>query len=195
LPAVPAVTSFNETNLRTYVRGPDGRDGLWFFSLDVDSFVNAGGGDACGLPYFLSALSVRIGDRVRYRCRRRLGGPAHHDISVIPRGAAVHDRELADLLAGRWRAYHALGRRLVEVPVEHEPWPLRDAELIACDETLLARAGFDPPHDVPLVHFADGVDARLGRPRLLESGAPPAASNANISAHGVVEAGAWGEGE
>ncbi|MCE0448168.1 DUF2071 domain-containing protein [Streptomyces tricolor] len=26
---------FAETNLRTYVRGPDGRDGLWFLSIEV----------------------------------------------------------------------------------------------------------------------------------------------------------------
>jgi hypothetical protein len=66
LPAVPLVSSFNETNLRTYVRRPDGRDGLWFFSRDVDSVVNVGG----GLPYFLSAMSVLTDVWVRYRCRR-----------------------------------------------------------------------------------------------------------------------------
>jgi Uncharacterized conserved protein (COG2071) len=31
LRAVPLVSSFNETNLRTYVRRPDGQDGRWFF--------------------------------------------------------------------------------------------------------------------------------------------------------------------
>ena len=34
-PALPWFTSFPETNLRTYVVGPDGREGLWFFSLDA----------------------------------------------------------------------------------------------------------------------------------------------------------------
>ena len=34
-PAPPWFTSFPETNVRTYVRGPDGREGLWFFSLDA----------------------------------------------------------------------------------------------------------------------------------------------------------------
>jgi uncharacterized protein YqjF (DUF2071 family) len=31
------VSSTPETNLRTYVRGPDGRDGLWFLTIDVGS--------------------------------------------------------------------------------------------------------------------------------------------------------------
>ena len=34
-PALPWFTSFPETNVRTYVVGPDGREGLWFFSLDA----------------------------------------------------------------------------------------------------------------------------------------------------------------
>ena len=168
LPAVPVVSSFNETNVRTYVRGPDGRDGLWFFSLDVDSLLNAGGGRLGCVPYHLSTMSVRGDDRVRYRCRRLVGGPAHHDITVVPGDDVGRDRELAELLAGRWRSYVSVASRLVEVPVEHEPWPLREAELVRCDESLLARCGLSRPADPPLVHFADGVNARLGPPRLVD---------------------------
>ena len=173
LVAPPAVSSFNETNLRTYVRGPDGRDGLWFFSLDVDSLVNASAGRLGGLPYYLADMSVWTDDHVRYRCRRRLAGPAHHDIDVAPEGPVTRDREVAELLAGRWRAYHAVGHLLVEVPVEHEPWPLRHAALVACDETMLVRGGFDAPSEPPLVHFADGVDARLGPPRIVRANQGP----------------------
>jgi uncharacterized protein YqjF (DUF2071 family) len=166
LPAVPMVTSFNETNLRTYVRGPDGRDGLWFFSLDVDSLANAGAGRIGGFPYFLSAMSVDGDGPARYRCRRH-GADAHHDITIQPGDPVRPDDELAAQLAGRWRAYHAVGPRLVEVPVEHEPWPLRGAALVACDETLIARAGLAVQGPPDLVHYADGVDARLGPPRLV----------------------------
>ena len=168
LPAVPMVTSFNETNLRTYVRGPDGRDGIWFFSLDVDSVANAGGGRIAGFPYFLSAMWVQGHDgSVRYRCRRRCGADAHHDIAIRPGDPVRPADEVAAQLAGRWRAYHAVGPRLLEVPVDHEPWPLCEAELVACDETLLARAGLAVQGPPDLVHYADGVDARLGPPRLV----------------------------
>ena len=34
-PAPPWCSRFPETNVRTYVVGPDGRDGLWSFSLDA----------------------------------------------------------------------------------------------------------------------------------------------------------------
>jgi hypothetical protein len=32
-PAVPGMSAFAETNLRTYIGGPGGRPGVWFFSL------------------------------------------------------------------------------------------------------------------------------------------------------------------
>src|SRR5260221_14152588 len=35
VPALPWLSRFPETNLRTYVRGPDGGTGIWFFSLDA----------------------------------------------------------------------------------------------------------------------------------------------------------------
>lgn len=34
LPPFGPLSTFPETNVRTYVRGPDGRDGLWFLSLE-----------------------------------------------------------------------------------------------------------------------------------------------------------------
>ena len=33
LPSLPWVSTFPEMNVRTYVRGPDGARGIWFFSL------------------------------------------------------------------------------------------------------------------------------------------------------------------
>ena len=34
LPSVRGLSNFHETNVRTYVRTPDGRPGVWIFSLD-----------------------------------------------------------------------------------------------------------------------------------------------------------------
>jgi hypothetical protein len=76
-PALPWFTSFPETNLRTYVVGPDGREGLWFFSLDaarLEPVLVAR--STYALPYMWSAMGVeREGSLVRYRSRRRWPGP------------------------------------------------------------------------------------------------------------------------
>src|SRR5205807_1861952 len=85
---VPGLTTFPETNLRTYVVAPDGSAGLWFFSLEAArlAFV-VGARSAIGVPYCWAAMSVTERDAtVRYRSRRRWPGRAGigHDITVTP---------------------------------------------------------------------------------------------------------------
>src|SRR4051812_12905980 len=55
---VPFGSSFPETNVRTYVRGPNGRDGLWFLSLDVPSPTNVMAGRLIGAAYQLSSMQI-----------------------------------------------------------------------------------------------------------------------------------------
>jgi uncharacterized protein YqjF (DUF2071 family) len=164
LPPAPArLSSFPETNLRTYVRHRDGTDGLWFLSLDVSSSINALGGRCLNIPYFRSTMSVQGQDVVRYRARR-LGSRVRHDLAVQP-GETINPDDLTARLTGRWRAFTSLAGHCLAVPVEHGPWPLRGARIVALDENLLSGAGLTPLDPEPLVHFSDGVDARLGMPR------------------------------
>jgi uncharacterized protein len=58
-PVPPWFARFPETNVRTYVVGPDGRDGLWFFSLDADRLEPVLVARATyALPYMWSAMTV-----------------------------------------------------------------------------------------------------------------------------------------
>ncbi|WP_063766903.1 DUF2071 domain-containing protein [Streptomyces sp. NRRL S-813] len=55
--AVPGLPAFAESSLRTYVRHPDGRDGLWFLSLEVACpLMPAARG--IGAPYHPGLLEV-----------------------------------------------------------------------------------------------------------------------------------------
>src|SRR4051812_24890753 len=83
-PLGPGSLSFPETNVRTYVVGPDGRPGVWFFSLDAASTTAVTAARATWqLPYHLAGMAVEEGgDCVRYRSRR--GPPAP------PRGRPHH---------------------------------------------------------------------------------------------------------
>ena len=68
-------SAFLETNLRTYVRGPDGEHGIYFFSLEAESLPAVAAARLLyGLPYFFAAMS------------RRVDGGA----SFMPRAAASH---------------------------------------------------------------------------------------------------------
>jgi uncharacterized protein len=83
-PVPPWVAGFPETNLRTSVVGPDGRQGLWFVSLDAGRLEPVLAAQATyRLPSKWSAMTVeRQGSTVRHRSRRRWPGP-------IPAASAV----------------------------------------------------------------------------------------------------------
>ena len=170
LPPLPRLSTFPETNLRTYVRDETGTDGLWFLSLDVSSVTTVVGGRSFfWVPYHWATMSVEDTGTVRYRSRRRgpTGPSPGHRITVRPAGALPPERRspLVDFLTGRWRAFSRIAGRLAVAPVEHQPWPLYDAEVEELDEDLVAAAGLSAPHGEPLVHFSPGVDVRLGFPR------------------------------
>ncbi|PIM66110.1 hypothetical protein CTU88_44975, partial [Streptomyces sp. JV178] len=80
-PGLPASTrglpTFAETNLRTYVRTPDGRDGLWFLSLEVGCPLMLAA-RAFGAPYRLGRLRMsRDLTAVSYAGTRWSGGASY----------------------------------------------------------------------------------------------------------------------
>lgn len=171
LPPLPQLSSFPETNVRTYAIGPTGRDGIWFLTLEVDSLLTTVAARlGYGVAYRWAAMRVeRQGDDINYSSRGRVGRESvHHRITVRPDGpfAAGELTDLDHWLTGRWRGWARVAGRLAEVPVHHQPWPLWRAELGTSEETLLESVGLPSPQDDPVVHFSPGVDARLGAPRL-----------------------------
>lgn len=169
LPAVPGVSTFPETNVRTYVRGPDGRDGLWFFSLEADSVPTVlGASSLYGVPYQFADMSVEEdGDVVRYCSRRRDRPEVGHDISIVRGDPCPDPSDLDHWLTGRWRAYATVAGRLAMVPVQHQRWPLCEASMANLEQSLLTAVGLEDPDDSPVVHYSPGVDVRLGVPHPL----------------------------
>jgi len=167
LPPVPRLSTFPETNVRPYARGPDGRDGLWFLSLEADSLPTVVGASlGYGVPYRWAEMCVDATQTVRYRSRRRLGSSAGHDITLRPKRPYGADEasHLDHWLTGRWRAYTRIAGRLAVVPVEHQPWPLWRAEVEGLEQSLLGAVGLPEAGGEPLVHYAPEVDVRLGAP-------------------------------
>lgn len=170
LPPAGRFSTFPETNLRTYVRGPDGLDGLWFLSLEVDNAATVAGARAVyWVPYHWATMSVERDGVVRYTSKRRPPEDARtgHSIVVAP-GEAYGPADLTDFdhwLTGRWRGYTRIAGRLCRAPVEHEPWPLHRAEVQELDQTITDAAGLPRPEGDPIVHYSPGVDrVRLGAP-------------------------------
>ncbi len=174
-PAIPYFGTFPETNVRTYVRGPDGVPGVWFDSLDVTRLAPVLVARASyRLPYIWSKMSIdESPGRVTYEARRRWPGPrgAASVLTVEPGSRIPHgvETDLERFLTARWGLYTMLGRRLAYAPVVHPPWPLHRAELVDLKDDLVTAAGYQPPAGDPLVHHSPGVEVRIGLPRSVKT--------------------------
>jgi uncharacterized protein YqjF (DUF2071 family) len=169
VPALPWLSRFSETNVRTYVRGRDGGSGIWFFSLDATRLpAVVAGRSGFGLPYRWAAMSVRrSGNMIAYRSRRRWPGPsgAYCD-AEIEVGEPIADGDLGEVdhfLTARFRLYSVFAGRLVAVDAAHEPWPLHRARLGWLRQDLIEAAGLPGPDGPPLLHASPGVRVRLSR--------------------------------
>ncbi len=169
-PPFPYLGTFPETNVRTYVRGPYGRQGVWFDSLDITRMVPVL--FALGtyrLPYRWSKMSIEHSDgNVKYRAKRRWPGPRGFTSRIVARpGLPTAATDLEHFLTARWGLYSRFGKGLAYAPVDHAPWPLQAATLVDFQDRLIEAAGYPPPSGDPLVHYSPGVDVRIGLPRRL----------------------------
>ncbi|WP_078879345.1 DUF2071 domain-containing protein [Streptomyces sp. NRRL B-24720] len=163
------VSTFTETNVRTYARLPDGKAGLWFLSIDVSNPVMLAA-RGIGAPYHVGNLKIRTdGPVIHYTGERRGGGPRYR-LTVRP-GAPAEVTDLDVWLTSRWRSFTRSVGVLWETPVEHEPWPLARGTILDLHESLATGAGLSYPVGEPVVHFSSGVGpVRLGATRPARGG-------------------------
>jgi uncharacterized protein YqjF (DUF2071 family) len=172
-PAAPWASRFPEINVRTYVRGPDGRRGIWFLSLDaarLGAVVMAR--RSYRLPYMWARATIdREGDLVRYTGRRRWpDAGAAWDLAVDVGGDVSKVDDLNRFLTARWRLISprpldlpARSISFVATTVDHPRWPIRHARLVEGRETLLAAVGLRGPNEAPVVAYSPGVTVRFSR--------------------------------
>lgn len=169
-PAVPWISHFCETNVRTYATAPDGTRGVWFLSLDAARLAAvATARTTYRLPYYWSEMSLdRTDDTLTYSCRRRWPGPRGAKSFVKVRvGDPFAPEELGDLdhyLTARWRLYSDRRKGLRYALAEHAPWPLHRVDLLDLDDELVAATGLPTPVGEPICHWSPGVEVRIGMP-------------------------------
>ena len=161
VPAALGLPAFPEFNLRTYVE-VDGKPGVWFFSLDADSWpVVLAGRGLYALPYFSARIRHRRdGDRHEVVGVRRRGGVAFA-ARYRPTGApfVAAPGTFAHWATERYCLYtHSPRLGLSRVQVHHGPWPLQDAVVEMDGAGLLAAAGFSGECHDAVCHFSSGVE-------------------------------------
>lgn len=185
LPAVPRLSNFGELNLRTYVLGPDGRPGVWFFSLDADQALAVKiARRFFHLPYQLARItttghidgsltfeSMRHGADPRLACRFRYRGKGP--------AAPAEPGTLEHFLVERYFlfAWNPNTERLSVGRVNHEPYVLQNPEVPVGDDMLFALDALPgiPRPARPWDHatYSAGVDVAVHGLRF--AGLPPAA--------------------
>jgi uncharacterized protein YqjF (DUF2071 family) len=166
---VPRALSVNflEVNLRTYVRGPGGEPGIYFFSLEASSRLAAAGARlAYGLPYFAATIERHQdpdGATIRYASRRRGSGAALAATwTVGPEAGTAALGSLDHFLIERYVLFAARAGRIYRARVRHRAYPLCGARVTALHESLTTAAGLPPfPPTPALVHHSAGVDVDL----------------------------------
>jgi len=173
LPALGPLSTFPETNVRTYVVAPDGRRAVWFCSLDITRLLpTLVARVSYGLPYCWARMSIehQLGDRRIYASERRWPnrGPAVH--AVVDIGERIDDEALTEVerfVTARWALASTFAGRTLWARVEHAPWALHRGRVVSLEESILAAAGLPGPAGDPVFLWSPGVDVRIGRPRRL----------------------------
>jgi uncharacterized protein YqjF (DUF2071 family) len=168
MPSIPRVSQTLEVNVRTYVRGTDGRRGIWFLSLDAVRLATVLTARAWyRIPYMWARMDfARRGDSVRYRSDRRRprGIDARFDVRMlIEDGLAVDLSPLERFLACRWRLYSPGRRGLMATQIEHPPWKMVRARAVKVDTTLTEPLGIRLKWATPLTLFSRGTEVSWGR--------------------------------
>jgi len=166
----PLDRSFGELNLRTYVQGPDGTAGVYFFNLDADDVLSVGVARSLfRLPYYRAEMDIhRTDSRVEFRSERthRNAPACRFDATYGPDGESFvpQDGTFPHFLTERYRFYTVDdGGRTYYGDIDHEPWTLAPATADLRTNGLFAANGFDRPAGEPHLLYARRIDVSAGR--------------------------------
>lgn len=164
-PALPWVSQFPETNVRTYVRGPDGEPGVLFFTLEAARLAAVAGARALyRLPYRWADMRVlRSGRIIEYESARRWPFGCARNSVAIQSGEPIQAGEFDNFLTARYRLYTMWGQRVAFAQIEHAPWRLHSARILRLKQNLIQGSGVPAPAGAPVVHYSPDLHVRIGR--------------------------------
>jgi uncharacterized protein YqjF (DUF2071 family) len=186
-PAVPGVSSFCETNVRTYVHRHGTNPGVWFFSLEAASSLAVRVARwRWSLPYFRAAMDFRReGPRIHYGSQRLWPGPTGAGCAIdITLGGSWSDAgipaddgtahtarpdTLEHFLLERYLLYSQSGTGPLRMGrVHHPPYALRHAQVERLHQTLLPAVGITPGTGCCHAAYCERVDVEIFPLRAVE---------------------------
>lgn len=171
LPPAPGWSRMLELNVRTYVR-TGGVSGVWFFSLDIESWAAVAGARAVyHLNYFHARMAMErgAGGRIRYESRRAHRGAAGAEFRGEYRPVSdpyvAAAGSLEDWLTARFVLFAADRRgRIFRGDIDHAPWPLQRARAEFEHNTMGGQIGVVLSKAPELLHYSKAVRVRVWGP-------------------------------
>ena len=168
-PQVPGTHTFLELNVRTYVH-LDGVPGVWFFSLDATSALAVWVARTFfRLPYLRATMRLDQPSaelRQFAATRTHAGEPAATFRATWKLGAPLPPAapdSLEFFLTERYCLYtsNKAQTKLYRGRVAHAAWPLRAAQVLHLESSLLESHGLPTPTGKPVVHAGGPVQVEL----------------------------------
>jgi hypothetical protein len=157
---LPGISSFLQLNVRTYVRGPDGLPGVWFFSIDASSRLAAlGMRRIYHVPAFHARMTLEAVDDWQEAECVRVGEPARvfsGRYRATDETFHAQPGSLEWFLTERYRLFTAEG----SAEMHHDRWLLSpaEAEIELASIAPLALPG------TPRCHFSFRQDSLIWPP-------------------------------
>jgi uncharacterized protein len=160
-PALPFVSKFLETNVRTYVRHGDAK-GVYFFSLDASSLPAV---ETARLWFKLAYLNARMkldhnGQWIRYEITRhdRRAPEAQFVAEYRPTSQArcAQPDSIEEFLVERYCLLTVHGKSVIRGDIHHRPWQLQPAEAKFPVNTMTSALSVELEGD-PLLHFSESI--------------------------------------
>ncbi|MBL0386001.1 DUF2071 domain-containing protein [Tumebacillus sp. ITR2] len=153
---------FGELNLRTYVV-VDGRPGVYFFSIDADSWLGSVMAKLMyHLPYYDASISLEENDGVfEFHNVRGGDGPAANFSCTYRPTSDVFMAEAGSLHAWLTERFSLFSTdeqgSVFRGDIEHGKWPLQHAEVEIQENQLFEAAGLPQPLEGPKAYFAKEI--------------------------------------
>ncbi|MDB5392223.1 MAG: hypothetical protein JWM11_7869 [Planctomycetaceae bacterium] len=172
-PPIWGISSFPETNVRTYVHLNGTAPGVWFLSLDAAQWLAVQLARlGWGLNYHWAKMNVtRRGSTIEYRSRRVFGGAFCHATAEIgdpfSEGLVSGQARIAKpgtvehFLVERYLLYAVRRGMIFQGQVHHQPYSLFATELRNLNEQLLVANGVEPSQPPCHVIFSPQVNVEV----------------------------------
>ena len=151
LPPIPALSWFQELNLRTYVFDDHGNPGVWFYSLDCNQPIAT---QLARTFFHLNYQHARqCGRRAQpdhpadfYSMNRRTRAESHFRYQTTGQPFAAAPDTLEFFLSERYRLFVSSPSGLRSGRVWHQPYPLQSVHVETEQTSLWIDQGFIPPN-------------------------------------------------